>query len=272
MQAFARRAHVVVVSILAGSILAAGRLQAQPVATRYPEGVVHGFLVLRTVEGENLAGGDLIQTVRGNRVTSRIVFHFPDGSVHDEAAVFSQARRFSLLSYHLVQKGPKFPRPLDVKVEGGQATVRYTDGDGDAKVETDKVEVTADLANGMVPVLLKNVRAGTAKTKFPMLAATPKPRQVTLEITPAGEETFSIAGTPRKAIHYVIKVDIHGIAGVLAPLVGKQPPDNHVWILAGEAPAFVKSEGPLYVGGPIWRIELASPTWPRRADDSATGR
>src|SRR5438552_3770811 len=27
----------------------------------------------------------------------------------------------------------------------------------------------------------------------------------------------------------------------------------------GKAPAFVKSEGPLYQGGPIWRIELAKP-------------
>ena len=40
--------------------------------------------------------------------------------------------------------------------------------------------------------------------------------------------------------------------------MGKQPPDTHVWVLGGEAPAFVKSEGPLYAGGPIWRIQLAS--------------
>jgi hypothetical protein len=38
--------------------------------------------------------------------------------------------------------------------------------------------------------------------------------------------------------------------------------NTHVWILGGEAPAFVKLEGPLYFGGPIWRIELASPVWP----------
>jgi hypothetical protein len=53
------------------------------------------------------------------------------------------------------------------------------------------------------------------------------------------------------------------VAGVVAPLVGKQPPDNHVWILTGEAPAFLKSEAPFYPGGPSWRIELASPVWPR---------
>ena len=60
-------------------------------------------------------------------------------------------------------------------------------------------------------------------------------------------------GCIRKATHYILKVDIGGIAGVVAPLVGKQPPDSHVWILGGEAPAFVRSEQPLYNGGPVWR-------------------
>jgi hypothetical protein len=66
-------------------------------------------------------------------------------------------------------------------------------------------------------------------------------------------------------MHYVLKVDIGGIKGVVAPLVGKQPPDSHVWILGGDAPAFVRSEQPLYNGGPLWRIELTSPVWPKQS-------
>jgi hypothetical protein len=30
---------------------------------------------------------------------------------------------------------------------------------------------------------------------------------------------------------------------------------------AGAAPAFVKAEQSLYAGGPVWRIELTSPSW-----------
>ena len=86
-----------------------------------------------------------------------------------------------------------------------------------------------------------------------------------LSITSAGEEHFSTGGQDRSATHYVVKVDIGGLSGLLAPVLGKQPPDSHVWILAGDAPAFVKSEQPLYMGGPVWRIELVSPTWPRNA-------
>jgi hypothetical protein len=85
---------------------------------------------------------------------------------------------------------------------------------------------------------------------------------VKLAIAAAGQDSFSIGGgAPRQATHYVVKPKIGGVAGLIAPLVGKQPPDSHVWILPGEAPAFVKSEGPLYFGGPVWRIELASPVW-----------
>ena len=122
-----------------------------------------------------------------------------------------------------------------------------------------------DLANGLILTLLKNVpTAGPPKT-VSLVAATPKPRLVKLAITAAGDEPFSTGGAVRKATHYVVKVEIGGISGMLAPLLGKQPPDSHVWILGGEAPAFLKSEQPLYLGGPLWRIELVSPVWPRTA-------
>jgi hypothetical protein len=86
---------------------------------------------------------------------------------------------------------------------------------------------------------------------------------VKLVITSQGEDSFSTGGSSRKAIHYLVKVDIGGVTGLVAPLIGKKPPDTHVWILGGEAQAFVKSEGPLYLGGPTWRTELASPVWRR---------
>lgn len=96
-----------------------------------------------------------------------------------------------------------------------------------------------------------------------MLVATPKPRLVKLEISPIGEDSFLIGGSPAKAMRYAIKIDIGGISGAIAPIIGKQPPDIHVWMIGGKAPGFLKSEGPLYEGGPIWRIELASPIWPK---------
>jgi len=64
---------------LIGIVLVPGGTAAAQVAVRHTEGLVRGFLVLRTLEGETLAGGDLSQESRGGRVTSRMVFHFKDG-------------------------------------------------------------------------------------------------------------------------------------------------------------------------------------------------
>ena len=249
-------------AFLLSALLCATSARGEAVAVRHHEGVVHGFLVLRTLDGSLLANGDLIQVGRGDQVTTRLVFHFKDGSVHDETAVFSQRQRFQLIRDHLIQKGPTFPRPIDVVIDctNGQATVRYKE-EGRERIAADHLAMPADVANGIILTLLKNVQT-SAPTSVSLVAATPKPRLVTLAISSAGTESFTVAGAGREATHYVVKVKIGGVAGLLAPLLGKQPPDSHVWILGGEAPAFVKSEGPLYLGGPSWRIELASPVWP----------
>jgi len=243
-----------------------GVLAAEPVAVRYTEGALHGFLVLRTLDHKLLAEGDLIQTVRGDRVTAHLVFRFKDGSLLDQTTVYSQRQRFQLISDRLVQKGPTFPQPLEMSVDGitGQVTVRYEDEHGKHKSEAAHLDAPPDLANGIVAKLLMNARPDMMPKTVSLIAATPKPRLVKLAITTAGREQFSIGGTARQATHYVLKVEIGGIAGLFAPLLGMQPPDAHVWILGGDVPAFVRAEQSLYVGGPVWRIELASPVWPAK--------
>ena len=252
------------IALLGVALLSTAALRAEQMAVLHTEGLVHGFLVLRNTGGTALADGELLQVARGDRVTSRLVFHFKDGSLHDETAVFSQAGHFQLLSDHLVQRGAAFERPLDMTIDRrrGRVTVRYTD-DGKEKVEVEQMELPLDLANGMIITLLKNVRPDALPPSVSFIAATPKPRVVKLVISAAGAEPFTLAGSARRAMHYVVKVDIGGLSGLLAPLLGKQPPDSHVWILGGEAPAFVKSEAALFLGGPLWRTELVSPVWPR---------
>jgi hypothetical protein len=92
------------------------------------------------------------------------------------------------------------------------------------------------------------------------LVATPKPRIVKLVIAPQGEDLFATGIVKHKATHYVVKVDIGGVVGVLAELGGKQPPDTDIWILGGQAPSFVALEGPFFGEGGIWKIDLESPT------------
>lgn len=246
-------------------LLLAHPLTADQVAVRHIEGRIHGFLVLRDLDGNILASGDLTQLAKGNRVTTELVFHFKDGSSHTETAVFSQRQTFQLLTYRLVQKGRAFKRPTDmsVNVSTGQVTVHYTDSDGKEKTITDRIKLPADLSNGIVTTLLGDIDHKAPRTTLSMLVTTPKPRIVKLEISPTGEDSFSIGGTRAVAMRYAIRIDIGGISGVIAPMIGKQPPDTHVWMIGGKAPGFLRSEGPLFEDGPIWRIELASPIWPK---------
>lgn len=247
-------------------LAAAVTLHADVIAVRHTEGTVRGFLVLRDDAGKALAAGDLIQSLKANRMESRLVFRFKDGSIDDETTVFSQRGHFRLLSNRHVQKGPSFPNPMDVSIDAttGKVTVRSIH-DGKEKVETDHLDLPPDLANGLVNYILKNLPTDGPEVKVSYLAATPKPRLVKLAITSQGAETFRAASNRHRATRFTVKVELGGLTGMVAPLVGKQPEDINVWILGGKAPAFVRMEGQFYQGGPLWTMELTSPVWPRPA-------
>jgi hypothetical protein len=268
------RFRVLAVLMISACVLPGVAASGSPVAVRYKEGLVHGFLVLSTMDGVAIAVGDLTQLAHGDQVTSQLAFRFKDGSRQEETTVFSQRGNFRLISYHLMQKGPAFKNASDLSVTcaTGQVTVRYTDDDGKEKVASEHMALPPDLANGLIPTLLMNVRAGTPQMEFPVVVAAPKPRLVKIVVNARGAEPFSLAGYSREAVHYIAKVEIGGVAGVVAPMVGKQPPDSQIWILGGEAPVFVKAETLSYMGGPMWRTELVSPFWPQApASDSKNG-
>jgi len=52
------------------------------------------------------------------------------------------------------------------------------------------------------------------------------------------------------------------VAGVVAPLIGKEPPNIQIWTVGGQAPVFIREQGPLYPDGPMMTIQLANPIWP----------
>lgn len=252
---------------LTGLLLGVAMLQpdamlSESVPVRHKEGTVHGFLVVRTAEGKTIAAGDLVQVIQGDQLVSNLIFHFKDGSVDDETTVFSQDHDFRLISDHHVQKGPSFPHPMDVSINAssGEVTVRSSE-DGKEKVETEHLDLRPDLANGLLLDVLKNIPPHLPETKVSYVAATPKPRIVKLSIKPEGEEMFWAAGVRHQATRYVVKVELGGVAGLVAPILGKEPKDTYVWILGGKAPAFVRMEGQFFEGGPIWKIELTSPIW-----------
>jgi hypothetical protein len=135
----------------------------------------------------------------------------------------------------------------------------------------ERLALPADVANGILFTLLKNVQPDALKTTVSYVATTPKPRLVNLEIIPQGQKPFSIGSHNHKALLYSIKVKIGGITGVVASLLGKKPPDTQAWVLTGEAPAFARSDGALFGEGSIFRMEVAIPAvWPDSGTNSGT--
>lgn len=232
---------------------------AEQVAVRHSEGMTHGFLTLRTLEGKRIADGEITQIADGDVVKTHLVFRFVDGSLYDEDASFTQRGKFRLRHDHVVEKGPSFNQPMDSLIDavGGRIKVHFTDEHGKPQSIDEAMSMPEDVSNGLLFTLLRHIDPKTPQTIVSEVATTPKPRLVSLIITPQGEESFTSGASRYRATHYVVKVKIGGLAGLVAPLVGKKPPDLHVWIKRGDVPAFVKFEGPIYNGGPVWRVELA---------------
>src|SRR5438094_7021658 len=171
-------------------VLQPNGLTAEQIPVRHKEGLMHGFLALRTLEGKKLADGEMTQVTEGDRVTADLIFRFKDGSIYEEKTIFTQKGRFRLLSDHLVEKGPSFKQTMETLIDAstGQVTVHYKDHDGKEKVLNQKLELPRDLANGLMFTLVKDIEPKAPRTTVSMQATTPKPRLVKLAIFPEGEK------------------------------------------------------------------------------------
>ena len=236
-----------------------------PIPANNVQGSMHGFLVLKSSDGKIIAVGDMVQLAHGSQVHSRLVFHFRDGSIDEDTTVFTQGQSLKLVSDHHVQKGASFPKPLDLMIQVAESETRSLEvKDGKAEIETEHVDLPDDLANGMVPLVLEKIAPGMQDATVSYLVGTPKPRIVKLSIKPEGLESYGLGGLSRQAKKYKIHIEIGGITGVVAPIIGKEPPDLHIWVADGNVPTVVKIEGALYEGGPIWIMEQTVPVWPRK--------
>jgi hypothetical protein len=189
-----------------------------------------------------------------------MVFHFADSSVFDETVTFTQEGAFRMQSYHLVQGGPSFERELDARLSRtGQYHVRTkSHEDGKAEDFTGALDLPPDVYNGMAIIIAKNMAPHDTATVH-MVAFTPKPRLIGLELSPVGAAKVTIGQHRESAVHLRVKPRLGAIVGLVASVLGKLPPDSDVWVVTDGVPAFVRFEGPMY-SGPVWTLTLATPT------------
>lgn len=239
---------VVLVSLLAAALPAL----AQPVAVRFAEGVSRGFPVIRAATGERLAQGDVMQFPRGDRLENRMVFRFRDGSVYDERVVFSQNGVFTVHAYSLVQRGPSFPEVIEAHLDRdtGRYRVRHqAEADGREEVFEGRIDLPPDVYNGLLTTLMKNLSPGVS-ARVKVVAFTPTPRLVTMVLAAAAEEEVAVGEMALPATRYHLEPQL----GALTAFLIADLPVARCWIVRGDAPAFLRFEGPLFFMGPVWRI------------------
>lgn len=140
--------------------------------------------------------------------------------------------------------------------------------DGKEQVKVEHIDLPDDLANGIVPLVLENIAPAMEETKVSYLAGGPEPRLVKLSLEPEGRESFLQGGTRRRAKKYAMHIELGGVAGVVAPLIGRQPAGMRIWVADGEVPTVVKTEGAFLEGGPSWTMEQTAPLWPHTQQSS----
>ena len=236
---------------------------AKSVAVSYAEGAAHGYLGLHNASGGNIAHGELLQTVRGNLVESRLVFRFKDGSLFDETTTFSQRRVFKLQKYRLIQRGPSFPEELDIKMDrkSGRYRVRSRAGpDQSEEVTAGRLAIPLDAYNGLIGTLLKNLPARKSTT-VRIVAFTPEPELITLALRPEAKEPVRVGDVLKTATRWVLEPQIDGMVHFFGKVLGQLPDEfrYRFWIIHDKIPAFARFEGPLHLMGPVWRIEVVSP-------------
>ena len=246
------------------ALIAAGAA-ADPVTVRFPDGTTHGFLVLRSLKGQTLAHGELLAFPHGDRMESRLTWRFRDGSLQEEIVTYLQKPALKLLTYKQVQRGPSFPADVEVSVTRAPSHYEMTLREKSKKepeTSSGTIELPDDVYNGLLPTVLNNVAKGETAAGH-MVAFTPKARLVKMTIRAIGEDPILVGESRRTAVRYLVDLEVGGIVGVFAKVAGKEPQDLKFWILKGEVPAFVGFEGPFFYQGPVWRIELSAPRWPK---------
>ncbi len=238
-------------------------MAAEQVRVIERQGDLHGFLLLKDANGKEIATGEQISEARGSVISWRTVFRFRDGSIDDEVTVFRQGSTFQLIRDHHIQKGASFPKPMDVTIDAAKGEVSWTDFSKNGnQTKSQQMKLPDDLANGMIPLLVENFPHGANSLTVSYLAADSKPRIVKLTIKPDGSDKVWIGPFAGQADRFDIHTEIGGVAGVVAPVIGKQPPDIKMWVVGRVVPVFIRLDGPLYEQGPIWTILLTAPTWP----------
>ncbi len=218
-------------------LLLLAALPATAVETRWIEGTVRGFPVVRDADGRQIGEGTLTQYIEDGKLHAQGIFDLRDGRRVQEDTVLEQRPRLRQLFWTWKEtRGDQVLREFSVDLTAGHATARKRSGDG---VDTwdDHLDGTRDAFAGVgfmyaVKNLTERLDKGE-KIELTAVVFTTKPRAVAVSISrdQVGELTMG---------------------GRLLPA-----DDQYLWYYRPSPPAFLRADIPLAEpSDPMIRIEL----------------
>lgn len=233
------RTFLVLLALATGNLAAAA--EDGPVTVRHAVGALHGFPSMSDAAGRVIADGELTQELTGERLSVTARWVFADGHRAEEHDAFAVGRELVQESYSWTEtlKGEELRR-LEVDLRTGKAVAVTRGEGGERKRETAQLELTRGRSFAGYGVALAaselSLKAG-GKAELTLVAFTPKPRTVTLEVRREGEERIAVAGRPIRCDRYTLHP---AIPALLKPFVGAK--DAHLWLTHAAPPALVRAE------------------------------
>jgi hypothetical protein len=212
-----------------------------PVPVRHALGTLHGFPSMSSAEGRVIADGELTQEVKGHRVMVHARWRFADGLVAEERDELRAGETLSQERFSWVEtRGGQELRRFEVDFSSGEAAATTLDGKGQPKREHARLDLPRDGAFAGYGVALAASQLGLppgARAELTLVAFTPGPRAVRLEVRREGEEAIPVAGRhvpcDRYTLHPVLPFPLRLVV---------HPKDAHLWFTRAAPPGLVRAE------------------------------
>ena len=231
-------------------------LPARALETRWMEGTIRGFPVVRDADGHQIGEGTLTQYIEDGKLHAQGIFDLRDGRRLHEEVVLEQRPRLRQLSWSWEEtKGGEVLRRFSIDLTTGHAVARKRNGDG---VDTwdDHLDGTREAFAGVgfmyaVKNLTERLDKGE-KIEVTAVVFTAKPRTVTVSISRDQVGELAMGGRRLPAARYVIHPDVPWFARLFV-----KAPDQYLWYYRPDPPAFLRADIPVAEpGDPMIRIEL----------------
>lgn len=216
---------------------------ARAVPLRYPQADLHGFPSLSDEHGALLADGELVQRKRGSQLLVHATWRFRDGRLAVEDDVLETRPQLEQRAFRWVEsKGGRELRRFEVNFADRKAHASKLEGqelkrwDEDLDLEPGKAFTGYALALA-VAQLRDDLSAPGSRIDLTVVAFTPKPRAVTLQISRQRGARVRAAGRALSADLYTLHPSLPFPISLVA-----HPPDSRLWFTSSSPPALLRAE------------------------------